>query len=198
MRRALLTIIAMAAVGAALAFAPPALAGGGGLCHSDASEATASMVELRKFCFTPTLTPVDPGQEVAFVNRDGLSHNIVGLGARWGDVDGMSGGEMRRFRFDEAGVYPYSCTLHVGMVGAVVVGGDEQHAGDAGTVVAASSADSGGPGGAVSAEARESVPAESWRPEVLLALVLVSALVGGAALLVRRRMTRQRSIRSAI
>lgn len=155
MRRALLLTVAVAAVGAALTLASPAIAGGGGVCQSDATEATGSMVELRKTCFTPTLTRVDPGQEVAFGNRDGLTHNIVGLGARWGDVNGMSGGETRRFMFNEAGVYPYSCTLHVGMVGAVVVGDNDLHAGDAGGVVATSSS---GSGGATSAGARESAP----------------------------------------
>ena len=155
------------------------------------------MVELRKFCFTPTVTRADPGQQVAFVNRDGLMHNIVGLGALWGDIQGMSGGETRRFTFKEAGVYPYSCTLHPGMVGAVVVGDDERHAGDAGTVVAASSADSGGPGGATSAGARESGTAVSWIPDAALITALVTALAGGLVLLARRR-ARQRAIRSAI
>ncbi len=121
----------------------------------------------------------------------------MGFAALWADIEGFGYGETRRFRFDEAGVYPYACTLHPGMVGAVVVGDDERQAGDAATVVAASSAGSGGPGGATSTGARESAPAESWLPEAVLALVPVTALVGGLALLARRR-ARQRAIRSAI
>ncbi|MPZ93222.1 MAG: hypothetical protein GEU68_16695 [Actinobacteria bacterium] len=196
MRRARLTTIAVAAVIAALTFATPAIAGSG--CHGEATEATASMVELRKSCFTPTVTRVDPGKQVAFVNRDGFTHNLIGFGARWGDFEGMGQGETRRFTFKEAGIYPYACTLHVGMVGSIVVGGDERHAGDAGTV-AASSAESGGPGGAAtSGGTRESAPAGSWLPEVVLALALLTALAGGLALLARGRATRQRAIRSAI
>lgn len=185
MRRALLLIIAMAAVGAA-PIAPPAIAGGGG-CHLDATEATASMVELRNLCFTSTVTHVHPGQEVAFVNRDSYKHNVVGLGL-WGDVEGLRYGETRRFTFEEPGVYPYACTLHTGMVGAIVVGGDETLAGDAGTVVAANSTGSGGPGGATSVGARESTHTGSWLPEALMALALVTALVGGlAGFFLRRR-----------
>ena len=84
------------------------------------------------------------------------------------------------------------------MVGAVVVGGEETLAGDAGTVVAANSTGSGAPGGATSAEAGESVSARSWLPEAVLALVLLTALTGGVTLVGRRRATRQRAIRSAI
>ena len=197
MRRALLITIAVAAVGTALTLASPAIAGGGG-CHGEATEARASMVELRDACFTATVTRVDPGQQVAFINRDGFAHNIVGFGALWGDIEGLGQGETRRFTFDQAGVYPYACTFHPGMVGAVVVGDDELHAGDAGTVVAASSSVPGGPGGASAAGARRSAPAGSRLPEAALALALLTVLVGGAALLVRRRVTRQRAIRSAI
>lgn len=183
MRRALFAVIAVVAVGAALIPATPALAGGG--CHDEATESNASMVELRNLCFTSTVTHVDPGQEVAFVNRDSYRHNVVGLGL-WGDVEGLRYGETRRFTFEEPGVYPYACTLHTGMVGAIVVGGDERHAGDAGTVAAVSGSVTGGPGGATSAGSRESTPVGSWLPEVAVTLAL-AALVLGAGLLLRRR-----------
>jgi len=194
MRKALFVTIAAAAVTTTLTLVTPALAGGG--CHDEATESSASMVELRNLCFTSTVTHVDPGQEVAFVNRDSYRHNVVGLGL-WGEVEGLRYGETRRFTFEEPGVYPYACTLHTGMVGAIVVGGDERHAGDAGTVAAVSGSVTGGPGGPTSAGSRESTPAGSWLPEVAVTLA-VGALVIGAALLARRRATRQRAIRSAI
>jgi plastocyanin len=180
MRRALLTINAVAAAGTALTLVTPALAGGGG-CLGKPTEAIASTVELRKSCFTATVTHVDPGQQVAFVNRDGLTHNVIGLGTLWGDIQGIGGGETRRFTFTEDGIFPYACTLHPGMVGAVVVGDDERHAGDAGTVAAASFSVPGGPGGPTSTGAPQ---ADNRLPEVALAL---AALVLGAGLVLRRR-----------
>jgi plastocyanin len=172
MRRALLTIIAVAAGGSAL-LVTPAIAGGGG-CLGKPTEAIASTVELRKSCFTPTVTHVDPGQQVAFVNRDGLTHNVIGFGALWGDIKGIGGGETRLFTFTEAGIFPYACTLHPGMVGAVVVGGDEPHAGDAGesAIAAGASGPSRGPGDAP----------DNRLPEIALA-----ALVLGTGLVFRRR-----------
>jgi len=198
MRRALLLTVAVAAVGAALTIASPAIAGGGGICHEEATEATASVVELRKFCFDATLTHVEAGQEVAFINRDPFTHNVIGFGAIWGDIEGFDGGETRRFTFREAGVFPYACTLHAGMVGAVVVGDDELHAGDADAVAAAISGPPGGRAKDASPVAAEEAVA-SWFPGAgALVLVTLVTLVIGAALLVRRRVTRQGAIRSAI
>lgn len=186
MRRALLVVLAMVAVGTGLTLTP-ASAGGG--CHDpEATEARASMVELRNACFTSTVTHVDPGQELAFVNRDGYVHNVVGLGARWGDLEGMGQGETRRFTFKEPGIFPYACTLHPGMVGAVVVGGDEQQAGDAGSVSAALASGSGGAGGGTSTGAGQTgASGGSQVPETMLALGLVVVLVGGFAVFVLRR-----------
>jgi plastocyanin len=186
MRRALLIVVAVMAVGTALTLTP-AVAGGG--CHDpEATESTASMVELRNACFTSTVTHIDPGQELAFVNRDDLVHNIVGLGARWGDMDGMGVGETRRFTFGEAGIFPYACTFHPGMVGAVVVGGDELHAGDVGSVSAALASSSGGMDGVSSTVTGQTGASDSRVPETMVALALVVVVVGGlAALALRRR-----------
>jgi plastocyanin len=180
MRRPLWIVLAVVAVGTALT---PAVAGGG--CHDlEATEASASMVELRKACFTSTVTHIDPGQELAFVNRDDVVHNVIGLGAGWGEFDGMGRGETRRFTFQAPGIYPYACTLHPGMVGAVVVGGDNVRAGDSSSVSAVAST---GSVGATSTATRQS-DGDGWPlPETMLALALVVVLVGGLAGFVLRR-----------
>jgi plastocyanin len=195
MRRALFAVIAVVAVGAAPIPVTPAVAGGGG-CHGKATEATASTVELQKACFTPTVARVEVGQQVAFVNRDGFTHNIVGFGALWGDIEGLGYGEKKLYTFRETGIFPYACTLHAGMVGAVVVGDEELHAGDAGAVAAGLSGPSGGRTNDASPVAAEE-SAASWLPWAIT-LGLLAALVIVAALLARRRVTRQRAIRSAI
>ena len=189
MRRVLLTVFAVIVTGMALTLTPAA-AGGGGGCHAaDATEARASVVELRDACFAATVTHVDPGQQVTFVNRDGFTHNVVGLGALWGDIEGMDGGETRLFTFKETGIFPYACTLHPGMVGAVVVGGDELQAGDAGAVSAAVASGSGGTGGGGTSTGggQTSASEGSQVPETMLALGLVVVLVGGLAGFALRR-----------
>jgi MYXO-CTERM domain-containing protein len=176
MRRARLTVFAMVVVGMVFTLTPAAAGGG---CHDpEATESTASMVELRNACFTSTVTHVDPGQELAFVNRDDYVHNVIGLGARWGDADGMGRGETRRFTFGEAGIFPYACTLHPGMVGAVVVGGDELHAGNADSVSAVLSTGSARTAGVPSTGARQTDGDGSRLPETMLALALIGVLVG--------------------
>ena len=186
MRRALFTVFALVVVGTVLTLTPAAAGGG---CHDpEATESSASMVELRGACFTSTVTHVDPGQELAFVNRDDYSHNVVGLGAQWGDLEGMGKGETRRFTFGKTGLFPYACTFHPGMVGAVVVGNDDLHAGDVGSVSAALSSSSAGTSGvASSGTAQTGGSGGSQVPETLLALGVVSVLVGGLAGFVLRR-----------
>jgi plastocyanin len=177
MRRSFWILATVIAVGAALASVAPVQAGGG--CHESATEDATNSVELRNMCFGPTVTHVDEGAEVEFVNRDDMTHNIVGLGARWGEFEGMNGGETRRFTFTEAGIHPYACTLHLGMVGAVVVGDDARQAGDVNEFAAAAPAR--GPG--------DSVATSDAR--LPLAALVVVALVLGAAMALSRRSGRR-------
>jgi plastocyanin len=100
-------------------------AGGGG-CHgyeSGAYEASGARVELRGACFVPAILRVAPGAEVTFANLDPVPHNVVGTALAWGEVATFAQGGSVVATFPEAGVYPYACTLHPGMVGAIVVEG---------------------------------------------------------------------------
>ena len=102
--------------------AGPVAAGGGG-CHRDLqfgpTEATGTTVEFVKFCLSTSVLRVDPGATVTFTNRDPMPHNVVGSGMF---VDELGEGESAAYRFDDAGTFAYACTLHPGMVGAIVVG----------------------------------------------------------------------------
>lgn len=99
--------------------AAPAVAGGG--CHTGPTQGEGDTVELKDACFTPSNLSIDPGESVTFVNLDNITHNVGGGG--WGYFEDMSQGDTFTATFDEAGTYPYACSYHPGMTGAVIVGG---------------------------------------------------------------------------
>jgi hypothetical protein len=69
----------------------------------------------------PTVLYADAGETVRVTNGDQLLHNVVGLFEEIGYNDARAGAVIE-FAFDEPGLYPYACTLHIGMVGVIVVG----------------------------------------------------------------------------
>lgn len=95
----------------------------GGSCHAVSSSAKGIQVELSSLCFQPTVLYAKPGQSVTWTNKDpGTAHNVTGLGFSWGSNGDLYTGDAFTHAFAREGVYPYSCYLHPGMVGAVVVG----------------------------------------------------------------------------
>jgi plastocyanin len=143
-RHARAFVTSLAALGlllmAGLATVPAALAGGG--CHAGMSGAvhtdgTASVVRMDVCSFEPTVARVPVGTEVTFLNTSNHDHVVLGRGQSWGSGDPLRPGASRAARFGEAGVFPYSCPLHPGMVGTIVVG-------DANTPLAVMGADAGG------------------------------------------------------
>lgn len=152
-----------------LGAAPGASAGGGGCGEVTTGEGTT--VELLYACITPSLIRVDPGETVTFVNRDSFRHVITGAGVAWGSRGYMGEGETFTATFRRAGVYPFQCYLHPGMVGAVLVG------------------DANGPGAATDGRVRVAPVAPSPSPSPVVATttlerqVFVTEPVERAALL---------------
>jgi plastocyanin len=101
-----------------LASAPPATAGGG--CHMGVTTGTGDTVAMVDACFTPTTLRVEPGTTVTWINEDPMTHNVMANG--WGHFEPMEQGDVARATFDDPGIYPYACTYHPGMSGAIVVG----------------------------------------------------------------------------
>jgi plastocyanin len=125
MRRYLLLLSIPALLIAALGFASGAAAGGG--CHgapeSEArpSEAAANTVKIDGCTFAPTVARVAAGSEVRFINASEAFHDIVGRDGAWG-TDGLDVGRTFSYTFQDEGLYPFSCSLHPGMAGVIVVG----------------------------------------------------------------------------
>jgi plastocyanin len=99
---------------------PAIPAGAGGGCHAGVTRGTGDTVELVDACFTPTTLQIRPGDTVTFVNEDPFVHNAGGN--LWGHFDDLNTGDTFTATFDQQGIYPYACSYHPGMTGAIVVG----------------------------------------------------------------------------
>jgi plastocyanin len=120
-------LLTMAATGALWATAGTATAGAG--CHGAPTDHTGTVVTMEANCFSPTVLRISPGDEVTWRNDDPVAHTVTGVGSLWGDPGDRMPGERTTYAFEGNGVYVYSCILHPGMVGAVVVGDGTGNAG---------------------------------------------------------------------
>jgi plastocyanin len=122
-RGTLLLATVLAALGGMAAPGSSALASGGGGCGRPVTDAPGRDVVMNRFCFTPTILHAPVGEPVTWSNRDVVSHVVGGANMGWGSFEQLRTGDSVSYRFSEPGVYPYVCSWHPGMVGAVVVGG---------------------------------------------------------------------------
>ena len=199
LRRVVVSAVMTVATVALLIGAVPmaAEASGGGGCGRAVSDARASTVRIHNFCFLPTILRIRPGQTVVFANHDGFAHVVLGANGVWGSFSQLRAHHDVRYRFTRPGVYPYVCTFHPGMGGAVVVGGGGGHGEAVSTVTAAGPVVPVGPGatarvpsGGVTATAPVAAAAPmstaGWMPPWELA-ALAAFAVGVAAFVALER-----------
>jgi plastocyanin len=169
-----------AAVGASILspLGPSASAGGG--CHRGLTEGTGDRVDMVKACFDPSILRVDPGTEVTFTNMDPIAHNVSAYG--WGHADEMLEGDSFTATFREEGIYPFACSYHPSMTGAVVVGDGIGPGSATGVTTGPAHREATAPKADTSAT---STPVTSWVAGGLLGLAVGS----GVTLLARRRRT---------
>ena len=122
------------------ALAAPATQAGGGCHGNDGSAYTEgdgnTVIRMDVCSFSPTINRVAVGTTVRFLNTSNIEHAVVGRSGTWGSAILPVGAEYAE-TFDAAGTYPFSCPLHPGMVGAIVVGGEATAAaGDAAATAA--------------------------------------------------------------
>jgi plastocyanin len=105
-----------------LALAGAATAGGG--CHEGgetASTGSSAVVRISGCTYGPTINQVPVGVAVTFLNTSSAPHDVTGRSFAWGS-DVLENGASYSYQFTKAGIYPYSCSLHPGMAGVVIVG----------------------------------------------------------------------------
>jgi plastocyanin len=111
---------------ATLGTAPPVLAGDPcfhGYSIPPATTAASTAVDMEPCAFVPTNVSVPTGATVTFTNTSGDVHLLTGANQAWGDKETeIRPGASVSVTFDESGVYAFSCALHRGMSGAVIVG----------------------------------------------------------------------------
>jgi len=169
-------------------------ASGGGGCGRAVTDENGTRIGISDFCFDPTIFRVQPGDTVTWVNKDAVPHTVLGANGSWGGFDSIrrNGGEVS-YRFVNAGVYPYVCTIHVGMVGAVVVGnGEPDRAAYAVTTnagpVARANTPMADPGAAIAHNVvPAAVPARSWPAEVWWGIGVLLVVLAAMASSRRRR-----------
>ena len=117
-------LVIVAAIALVPVAVPGSAAAGNGGCRGDYTpDARGVSVALSDICFDPLVVRVKNGQTVRWTNMDDMPHNLVGSAFRWGTAgEDLHRGQSIAFRFAEDGVFPYACTLHPAMIGAVVVG----------------------------------------------------------------------------
>ena len=126
-----------------------------------------------------------------FLNTAVVNHLVVGEAQGWGTERELVPGQELQRTFGTKGVFPYSCPLHPGMVGAIVVGG-----GDAAPRLRPLRwPPGGGAGGDQAPAAATTTPAAAAQAgpspaALVLAGVLLAVLVIGGALLWRRQSSR--------
>ena len=156
---------------AALLMAPAVALAGDPCFHGfdmpAATAASTSQVQTMPCAFSPTVAYVPVGTTVTFVNDGQDSHLVTGANQAWGSRDVALGARSRVSQtFDKAGVYPFACSFHTGMVGAIVVGADSA----AGLTP--------GSGDAAPAAASTTAPAASDQP-VDGGRIAIAAVAGG-------------------
>jgi plastocyanin len=193
MRRIVLRLLVATLLLVSLGVAPVSAGGG---CHGEDgtvhTEGDSTVVRMGTCSFSPTVVHVPVGTAVRFLNTAVVNHLVVGEAQGWGTNSELVPGQELQRTFGQQGVFPYSCPLHPGMVGAVVVGGA-----DAGAVAppaaVAPNAGAGGDQAPAAVTTTTPAPAAQAGPSPAafgLAGVLLAVLVVGGALVWRRQSSR--------
>jgi plastocyanin len=142
-RRLLVRLVPLAVVLGTLVVAPAIALAGDPCFHSfdnrpAPSSGSTNQVVLGDCVFTPTVNRVAVGTTVTWRNGSTQAHEVVGSNLTWGAHDKLlAPGDTIGWTFETAGTYAYTCMIHPGMSGAIIVG-DPSEAAAAGDAAAVS------------------------------------------------------------
>jgi|GEM_PF-3364629 len=81
----------------------------------------ANEVWMQGSKFNPTTLTVAVNTTVKWTNKDGFDHNVVSDTSGLFNSGIISAGATFSQTFTTVGTYPYTCTLHSGMTGRIIV-----------------------------------------------------------------------------
>lgn len=112
-----------AVLGSALLLLAPAPAAAGQGCQdAPATHGDGTTVRMVDDCFEPTVLRAPSDAIIGFVNEDPEPHTITGVGP-WGTGhDEVPADANIQIQFPQDGVFVYTCLIHPGMTGAIVIG----------------------------------------------------------------------------
>lgn len=86
-----------------------------------ASAAATKSVSLKNKKFSPSKVTISKGSTVKWTWREKVPHNIIAKGNRFKSLTKLKSSGTYSVKFSKKGTFSYSCTIHPGMVGKVVV-----------------------------------------------------------------------------
>jgi len=90
---------------------------------SDAGKQSATSVKvirIEDYSFSPAEIKIGKGTEVVWKNSDSVEHTVTASDGSFDSGTLAPKGEYKK-RFDKSGRYPYTCDMHPGMAGIIVV-----------------------------------------------------------------------------
>ena len=82
--------------------------------------AGGSQVVIKDFMFAPTSLPVRVGSTVTWLNKDEEPHTVISDSGMF-HSGAMDTNDSFSFKFDKAGTYHFTCSIHPRMVGTIIV-----------------------------------------------------------------------------
>jgi len=77
-------------------------------------------VSIMNMQFTPGSITVTAGTTVTWTNNDNMTHNVTSNSGAFSSGN-IEAGKTYSFTFNTKGTFPYTCTIHPGMTGTVIV-----------------------------------------------------------------------------
>jgi plastocyanin len=88
-----------------------------------AQTSTEQKINIKDFNFVPNIAEVPKGTTVTWTNEDNAPHTITSVSGSF-DSGSIDPGKTYSYKFDQAGTFEYSCTIHPSIPhGKVIVRG---------------------------------------------------------------------------